>query len=321
MNRNRKNILIKVVFTAIFLVIVVNKIDYKVLMTNIAYFPLLTLVIAFVISLFQTLIGAFSLYAIYKKENILKIFFVTLKSNFYAMFLPGQILGESTKILMLSSTAASVSERFSAVAIDKGLNIVSMAVVGCVGGIFSSHSDMKLRQYLFMGMILSVLAIILARNAKVLNFVWNQVKKIIRREVWVQKGQNFLEIWLEYTRRDKEILISTIWGIVYQLSIVLVYYVLSLGLGMLVSFWDYCWINAVLTIILFLPISISGVGVRETTLIGLLGLLHIPSEQAVALSILILFIQISRATLGGIVLLVDRENGEKRKNYEKDTSH
>lgn len=319
MNQNRKKMFLKITITVIFLIIVFDKIDYNVLIVNISRFPSIKLGIAFAVALLQIVIGALSLHVIYKKENVLKIFLVTLKSNFYAMFLPGQILGESTKILMLSSSKASISERFSAVAIDKGLNIVSMALVGCFGGLLSSYSNEEIKKYLFGGMILAILGIMFVRSTKVINFAWNLVKKAIRNDAWIEKGQSFLEIWIEYSHRNKEMLISAMWGIAYQLSIVLVYYVLSLGLGLSVGFWDYCWINAILTIILFLPVSISGLGVRETTLIGLLGLLDIASEQAVALSVLILLIQVLRAMLGGIILFLDRGNGGsggRKKIYE-----
>ena len=65
-------------------------------------------------------------------------------------------------------------------------------------------------------------------------------------------------------------------------------------------------LNTILTIILFLPISISGLGIRETTLIGFLGSLGVTSEKAVALSVLMLFIQILCAMLGGIMLFMEK---------------
>lgn len=305
-NFNRKNA-IKIILTAIFLFIVFYKIDFSELLKNLKNYPAGYLVLGCIVAVIVNLVGACSLHAVYKKESIRSIFVVILKSKFYAVFLPGQMLGEATKIFMLSSSDSSITERASAVIIDKFLNVIAIVIVGCIGSYMSSYiyNDM-LKRYLILGLMIAIFVLLLLKNKKIMNCVWKIFCMLIRNEKIINKSKKYIDIWIEYSNQNKELVISGVWGIVYQCLISFAYYILGVGLGLTVSFWDYCWINTILTIILFLPISISGLGIRETTLIGFLGSLGVTSEKAVALSVLMLFIQILCAMLGGIMLFMEK---------------
>jgi hypothetical protein len=67
-----------------------------------------------------------------------------------------------------------------------------------------------------------------------------------------------------------------------------------------VGFVDWCWIFGVLSVALFLPFSIAGVGVRDLTLVGLLGLMSVPPDKAMALSFYLLAVNIFIAGIGGV---------------------
>lgn len=63
------------------------------------------------------------------------------------------------------------------------------------------------------------------------------------------------------------------------------------------------WVTAAVYAVVLLPISVAGVGVREVTLTGALGLLGINASLAVALSILLLADPIINAFIGGFMQL------------------
>ena len=62
------------------------------------------------------------------------------------------------------------------------------------------------------------------------------------------------------------------------------FYLLSRELHLAIGFYDWSWIVGALTLALFLPLTIGGLGIREGTLIGILALYGYGSETAVALS-------------------------------------
>ena len=63
---------------------------------------------------------------------------------------------------------------------------------------------------------------------------------------------------------------------------------LALKMGIVINFVDWCWIVAILSLALFLPISIGGIGVREASLVGTLGLFGVTTERALAFSFTLL---------------------------------
>ena len=64
---------------------------------------------------------------------------------------------------------------------------------------------------------------------------------------------------------------------------------------------DWCWILGLLSIALFLPITIGGIGVREGTLVGIMGSMGIAQEKALALSFVIFGTQIIVSLIGGVI--------------------
>ncbi|MDE7311632.1 MAG: flippase-like domain-containing protein [Eubacterium sp.] len=316
-DRKKYRNILKLILSIIFLLIVWKKIYVYDLLYIIKGYPLGYLLLAFAVNLAVNLVGAFSLHAIYQKENVFRIFIITLKSNFYAIFLPGQILGETTKIFMLSSEYSTISERTSAVLVDKMLNIGAMAVTGCAGAFLSPYlMNTGIKKVLFLGLVIVLLLVAVWKNSRILLWLWKQLRRFAGCHSAISKAENFLNSWLSFSDKNRQLAYSTLWGIAYQLMIALGYYILGKGCGVYISFYDYCWINTFLTMILFLPVSVGGIGIREVTLSGLLGLLDVETEKAVAVSLLLLFIQVTRALLGGILLLTGKDDKKNETNSD-----
>jgi len=70
------------------------------------------------------------------------------------------------------------------------------------------------------------------------------------------------------------------------------------GTGMTIPFTDLILVMSITNLLTFLPVSISGIGVRDVSLVVLLGRFGIGQAQAVAFSLAILVI----FYVGGILL-------------------
>jgi len=78
-------------------------------------------------------------------------------------------------------------------------------------------------------------------------------------------------------------------------------FLLALSIGLNLSFLDLGWIRSFIVIITMLPISFSGIGVREASLIVLLQPYSVSSSDAVALSFLLLGKIILFGTIGALL--------------------
>lgn len=89
-------------------------------------------------------------------------------------------------------------------------------------------------------------------------------------------------------------------SIVFQSVVTYAAYLLLLRLDIAISFLQFLLSISIVSIIQILPISISGIGVRESVLLVLLATYGVKAEQAVSLSLLILAINVSLSLMGYI---------------------
>jgi uncharacterized protein (TIRG00374 family) len=95
-----------------------------------------------------------------------------------------------------------------------------------------------------------------------------------------------------------------VWGYsaLVELMGVLSFWLVAESLGIGLSMINAGWIRSVTTLVVMLPVSVSGFGVREGSLIFMLGPYGVPASAAVALSLLLFS---RRLALGGLGLLCE----------------
>jgi len=81
----------------------------------------------------------------------------------------------------------------------------------------------------------------------------------------------------------------------------LIYFLLAGAIGLDLSFTDCAWLRALLHLLFLMPLSVSGIGVRESALVVLLLPLGISSVQAVAYSFLLMAGLLLIAGIGGLL--------------------
>jgi hypothetical protein len=134
-----------------------------------------------------------------------------------------------------------------------------------------------------------------------------KIKKIKNNTIR-KLADNFVESVIQFKKKPRLIGQSLLLGVIFQLLCSVVIWLLANNLGMSLRFIEIFWISSVLSIAIFLPISIAGIGVREGTLIGLLGLFSISNDKAMALSLLLFAVQISGGIIGAIFEILDNKH-------------
>jgi uncharacterized protein (TIRG00374 family) len=125
-------------------------------------------------------------------------------------------------------------------------------------------------------------------------------KKIKFLNKFEGKYDDFLKNFKEYKNKFRFLLYSFIYSMIGQMIFFLSYYMVSRYLKMEVSFLSFFFIIPVVLIVSNIPISIGGIGIRENTLFILLSKFGVDSTRATFFSLLILFVIIATALLGGL---------------------
>jgi uncharacterized membrane protein YbhN (UPF0104 family) len=93
---------------------------------------------------------------------------------------------------------------------------------------------------------------------------------------------------------------SISYGVIFQLLSISCAEILANGIGIQMSFMEWCVVSGVLTVVLLAPVTVAGLGLREATMVGLLGVLGVSSEAAFAAALLMLGAQMTGAVLGAV---------------------
>jgi glycosyltransferase 2 family protein len=211
----------------------------------------------------------------------IRLYFV---GHFYNTFVPGSVGGDVVRGVVSRRCFDTAAASYLVVLIERLIGFAGMGLVFLLG-LAIGPDILALREYL--PWLIVLLAIGLAAGA--LTVASSRLSQKLRQVPPVRRP--LLLVWsLGLT------LISHVLGVTKM-------YVLVLGMGLPVSYAALVLIMPIAFTAAFIPLNVLGMGTREVTLLALLGLMGIASEQAVALSLGYGVITLATAGLGGVLQL------------------
>lgn len=229
------------------------------------------------------------------------------------MVLPGVLGGDVVKAIWISSDDKENST-------NNVLSIISDRLVGMLSIIILSFSLIMPSNYfsndvkqvftvfflLFFLMFFIITYLIKTRHTKIVLYLRKTAKskiiKFIKRNL-----QNAIEIYLFFTKNPLIILKGLFISMVIHLINFFINFLIADFLELGIGFFDIAVISSAVWLITVLPISISGIGVRELSFIFLLAGFGVSKEMATVMSLYIFSISIIFAILGLPFLLTKKK--------------
>ncbi len=117
-----------------------------------------------------------------------------------------------------------------------------------------------------------------------------------------------LEEAVRLIREDKRTLLNiTLLSLILQINVIFHYYLIGLALHLKISFLSYFVFIPIILIILIIPISINGIGLRDISLIEAFKSLGVSASAAVAFSTVDLIFMILLGSIGGIIFALRKK--------------
>jgi uncharacterized protein (TIRG00374 family) len=294
------------------------KMDISSILNTILSLSFPTLLFVNVINLIAILWGAMKWKYLLRDVSYKALLNIYIIGSYYSMVLPGQVAGEAAKAYILGKDHIETEKVVASVLIDKITAIVGLLIVSVVGLLFSHQRLSPIIVYSFANAVFFFLAILFLCKFSIVNsFIFHTIeiyeKKYYKYNKSITFIKNLFGSWLEFICNTKVMLVSIIIGCVFQYFCIEIISSFANNLGIVIPFFDWCWIFGFLSIVLLLPISIAGLGIREGTLVGLLALYGISHEKAMALSFALLSLQLIWALIGGLLEI-------KRLKYKKENN-
>ena len=289
----------------------------------IEYFSSITLSIwlfVFLLTAFQVTLLTMRLALFFPNRSFFSLLHVRLLSTAYGLILPGQLAAEGVRAYLLGKDDHGYSHSSTATIMDKILGVIALLLFGVAGLLFT---DVVARGVIYV-FIFSGIA--LTATLFFLNFPFFHerivliISPLAAKKSIFGKGAKYLlqitEHWRMFSKNKILLTKNFIYALVFQLTSVVIGTVLTYGVGAGFHFLDWLWIHTVLAFALMIPISPGGIGVREGSLIGLLGTIGVQSEQALAVSFAFLALAIVQA-LAGIAIEIGGAFQKKKPRHMK----
>lgn len=231
-----------------------------------------------------------------ERFRIKKLFLLYMIGAFFSSFLPGIIGGDVVKAYYLNKDSKNISLTLASIFMDRYMGYVSLMTIGILSFPFALHyfSESVYRWILPIMFAVFVIGSIL--------FFGLQLGKRFRV---VSKFYEYFSALK--TRKDviiKSFLISFLVHFINFSKVILLSFAIGEDIPLLVFFF---FLPIVITIT-SLPISIAGLGVREGSVVVLLGLIGVKPEAATALALAWFFSTVVGSLPGLIAYIKHADN-------------
>ena len=212
----------------------------------------------------------------------------TMIGVLYGTALPGQLAGDVVKALRLTRAASRVGDvgaTIAAVAMDKVLGLFALLALtaialGIGGAVFGSMAV----KIVGLGLAIFITLLVIAVVAPI----------PVALKKWTAQFSN----WRRLTLRPVILLQALALGIVFQGFSISVFAILGDAMGIELTIAAWAVVVGLVSVVLLLPVTIAGVGLRDSSLVGMIALLGQSQSAALAMSLVLLSLNLLGAMVG-----------------------
>lgn len=278
-------------------------------------------VIAAVLVLFFAVaaVGALKWQRLILRYRFGSLYRVGLIGMFYSVILPSQLAGDVFRAYRLGAGKSDAAAIAASVLVDKVNGLVGLLILGLIGALASPLPLVRTLVPVFGVVLACVMLALFSVNIPGFMTLAEQVHRRLeavpsRLVGLVGRVLTFLSAWRTFLRRPVAMFGSFALGILYQLLCIAIILLLAVSFGIEVRILDWLWVFTLISLAVLPPISVGGLGVREGTLVGALGVLGVSPTDALAVSLSIFGSQLVGAFVGGILELFHHLRADRRRD-------
>jgi|SRR3989344_453621 len=289
------DLIIRVGLSILILFILFKKIGFSNVVSNISSVNLSILILILFIFLISLIIGAVNLKILLsplsKNISFYKIFYYSVLSWAVGLFVPGKI-GEFSFVPLLKKEGVRVGHGSAIFILDKLITLVVLSIFSLIG------------IYLFFD-IATFIRLTIITSIIIIAFIFfiflkvgrNFIKKYFLRG-FSEKFRGFFKLISIYIKKEKSLLLLNIIFTFFKWFITsLISYFLFMGYGQDISIVYIFLLNSVLVMVSLIPVSLSGLGVRESMAVFLYSKLSVEPSITFSVFLIQLIIMYPLATI------------------------
>jgi len=204
-----------------------------------------------------------------------------LVGTFFNNFLPTRFGGDIVRILDGSRYSRSVLKSSAIVLVERFTGIIVLLLFAFVASLSRLEMAKKI-PIIWISLLVGLLGLLF-----VLSFFMPFAKRILGKipdKGYLKKIKakvfEFRDVVLVYKDKKREFLKALFWAFLLQVNVILHYFLVGKALHLNISFIDYFIFIPIILIILIIPVTISGLGLREGIYIEIFKFYLIPAALA-----------------------------------------
>ncbi len=230
-----------------------------------------------------------------------RLFWINSIGSFLGLFLPSSLGTDVVRGYYLMKNNSEKAVSISSVFVDRILGVFSLLVMGLIAVFLSEDvlAKYNLREIIVVLFAFSSISVYIFQRNEVNGFL----QKINEKFKFKKISENILKLHtsiLEYKKYPKVVTISFVITILVQITRVLTYYVIALAFNVEVSIVYFFLFVPLIMIVMMIPITIGGFGLREGTFVAFFTLVGMSINDAVVITFVNSFLDtINTLILGG----------------------
>ena len=279
-------------------------IDWDTVLINLRNANIFLLVIASSLNIIERFELTFKWNLLIRVRSIIvtfgRLFWINSIGSFLGLFLPSSLGTDVVRGYYLMKNNSEKSVSISSVFVDRVLGMFSLLLLGVVSVFFAGDliTEFNIRSYIIVFFVLTVIIFYLFQKDEAVNYL-QKILKSIRHKKLVENVIKLHNSILEYKKYPKILWLSFFITLLVQVTRVLTYYFIALAFHINVPIVYFFLFVPIIMLIIMVPISIGGLGVREGTFVAFFTLVGMSVNDAVIISFMNSFLDILNSLILG----------------------
>lgn len=240
-----------------------------------------------------------------------RVFGIYCVGLFFNLALPTMVGGDIVRVYYAGKPSGRYTQAFAATFVDRAAGLAAMLAVAVAATLAGSLEIPGVPARAF---VLSASAVFLVSAAAIftprVHGAFTRALTHLGRTRAAARIDSISVSFITVLRTGRSILGAVAFSLGNQLLVVVSVWLVSLSVGLSAGLGNYFLVVPVVALVTMLPVSVSGMGLREFAFVGVLGGLGASRTEAVAVGLLCSSFLVLSAIPGGIIYLFLRDRGD-----------
>jgi len=299
---------LKWVFSIALLIVVFYKVDVKMVISNFKLVPWWYYPVLFIIAMLLQVIATIRWRFFLPDKSFSELFKLNLIGIYYSFILPSSVTGDVAKVVQIKEPSKGKSHVVAGLIIDRLIGFLSMTLLLIPAIILSKLAIFNPFLIYVIALAFILMLTLILFYYRICSSIFNKIIKRIK--IKSQKINAFLSTLAQLIvnietvmKQNKRLIYVFLCALLFQLLNAAAFLVTDVVFMFNLSFWNYALFACIMQIIVLLPLSIGGIGLKDVSLVALLGIAGISNDKALSVSLIGYPIILMVLLLSGITLL------------------